>query len=380
MAYHPKWMLKPTYDANEDNLVDDSDKLDGIEGDELLKRDGSLAMTGDLDLGNKNIKNVTKLNLRATGYEDIQLLNIDGDFTVFRPDLSQSWNAVVAKLKAESEVGLELKYSGDNTIHLFDTSNAANRFKIKRTGTKLQFIYYDSSDTEHVVYELMGEDTIDLKNHTLDYVNIITPGGSNKQIGSSALPFEVLYTKNAYLDTIYERQSDTGVTIDNCLIKDGKAADASKLCGSEPGVSADNIFKIPSDIAQGDIFYVDASSNIVRLPAGSSGQFLKTQGAGANPVWATAPGGWNVTSQSANYTASDGDIVLVDASSGGVTITLPSPSSGAKVRVKKTDASTNTVTVSPSATETIDGASSHTISKQYETYEYVSDGTNWYIF
>ena len=63
-----------------------------------------------------------------------------------------------------------------------------------------------------------------------------------------------------------------------------------------------------------------------------------------------------------------------------MTVTLPTPSAGARVRVKKIDASTNTVTVSPSGTETIDGASSHTISQQYETYEYVSDGTNWYVF
>lgn len=162
--------------------------------------------------------------------------------------------------------------------------------------------------------------------------------------------------------------------------EDNLVDDSDKLDGADAGTAANNIFKIPSDIAQGDIFYVDGTGNIVRLAAGTSGQFLKTQGAGADPVWDSPPAGWTVTSVSANYTASDGEIVLVDASASAVTITLPSPSSGARVRVKKTDASANTVTVSPSATETIDGSSSHTISKQYETYEYVSDGTNWFIF
>jgi hypothetical protein len=42
--------------------------------------------------------------------------------------------------------------------------------------------------------------------------------------------------------------------------------------------------------AQGDILYFDGS-NWVNLPAGTSGNFLKTQGAGANPVWAAAAGG-----------------------------------------------------------------------------------------
>jgi len=162
--------------------------------------------------------------------------------------------------------------------------------------------------------------------------------------------------------------------------EDGKVDDADKVDGADAGTAANNVFKIPSDIAQGDIFYVDASGNIVRLPAGSAGQFLKTQGAGANPTWASPPGGWTVKNISANYTAADGEALAVDASAGAVTITLPSPSNGARVRVKKTDASSNTVTVQPSGTETIDGASSHTISQKNEAYEYVSDGTNWLIW
>ena len=40
---------------------------------------------------------------------------------------------------------------------------------------------------------------------------------------------------------------------------------------------------------QGDILYRGASG-LARLAAGTSGQFLKTQGAGANPVWGTVEG------------------------------------------------------------------------------------------
>jgi len=39
-------------------------------------------------------------------------------------------------------------------------------------------------------------------------------------------------------------------------------------------------------LAQGDVLYYDGS-DLVNLGAGTSGQFLKTQGADANPVWAT---------------------------------------------------------------------------------------------
>lgn len=42
--------------------------------------------------------------------------------------------------------------------------------------------------------------------------------------------------------------------------------------------------------AQGDILYYNGT-NLVKLSPGTSGHFLKTQGAGANPVYAAVPGG-----------------------------------------------------------------------------------------
>ena len=43
-------------------------------------------------------------------------------------------------------------------------------------------------------------------------------------------------------------------------------------------------------LSQGDIFYYNGT-NVVRLAAGTSGYFLKTNGAGANPSWAAGGGG-----------------------------------------------------------------------------------------
>jgi len=45
------------------------------------------------------------------------------------------------------------------------------------------------------------------------------------------------------------------------------------------------------DGTQGDVLYYGASGAPARLGFGTSGDFLKTQGTGANPVWATAGGG-----------------------------------------------------------------------------------------
>jgi hypothetical protein len=47
--------------------------------------------------------------------------------------------------------------------------------------------------------------------------------------------------------------------------------------------------------AQGSIYYVDASGNTVSLAPGTSGQFLRTNGAAANPTWATSGGGGSGT-------------------------------------------------------------------------------------
>ena len=89
-------------------------------------------------------------------------------------------------------------------------------------------------------------------------------------------------------------------------------------------------------------------------------------------------GGWTLKHVSTNYTASDGDCVLVDASSGNITITLPEPSKDIQVNVKKIDSSSNIVIVMPNG-GSIDGEASKEISTQYESYFLVSDGSNWYI-
>lgn len=56
---------------------------------------------------------------------------------------------------------------------------------------------------------------------------------------------------------------------------------------SQKGTDAD-LINITGTV-QGDLYYNNGSA-IARLGAGTSGQFLKTQGASANPVWAEAGG------------------------------------------------------------------------------------------
>jgi len=73
--------------------------------------------------------------------------------------------------------------------------------------------------------------------------------------------------------------------------------------------------------------------------------------------------------------------VLVDASGGAVTITLPTASgiTGRIYTIKKTDSSANTVTVDGDGAETIDGAATHILRRQYNRVTVQSDSSNWMI-
>lgn len=78
-----------------------------------------------------------------------------------------------------------------------------------------------------------------------------------------------------------------------------------------------------------------------------------------------------------NLTLSDG-LMLVDATGGAVTVTLPAlPASGGLVfRVKKVDSSGSAVTVS--ATEDIDGGSV-TLSAQYDGVTIIGDAVTYHV-
>jgi hypothetical protein len=90
-------------------------------------------------------------------------------------------------------------------------------------------------------------------------------------------------------------------------------------------------------------------------------------------------------SQTADFTAAGGDEVIPCSASGGsFTITLPAPGgtglTGKKLTFIRTDQTlANTVTISRNSSETINGATSIKLHVQYEMYELISDGTNWYI-
>lgn len=130
--------------------------------------------------------------------------------------------------------------------------------------------------------------------------------------------------------------------------------------------------------ANGDLHYRNSGGSLVRLGIGSSGQTLKVSG--GVPAWGDFT--LATSTKTSNYTVTTSDtVILADATSGTIAITLPTAASAAGYRffVKRIDNSGNSVTVDRSGSDTIDGATSHTISVQYTSLTLVSNGSNWFI-
>ena len=89
-----------------------------------------------------------------------------------------------------------------------------------------------------------------------------------------------------------------------------------------------------------------------------------------------------VSTKTANYTGlySD-DVILGDATSGAITITLPTAVgfSGKVFNIKKTDSSVNAVTIATTSSQTIDGALTQPILTQYQNITVVSNGVGWSV-
>jgi len=98
--------------------------------------------------------------------------------------------------------------------------------------------------------------------------------------------------------------------------------------------------------------------------------------------WAIFSTATTITPKTVSTTLATKDkIVLVDASSGGITITLPASSSHTKreYTIKKIDNSNHKVIIDANGTETIDGEQTIELSLQYQYITIVCDGTEWFI-
>lgn len=90
---------------------------------------------------------------------------------------------------------------------------------------------------------------------------------------------------------------------------------------------------------------------------------------------------YQLTTKTADYTATAlNDVILADATSGNVVITLPpvSGNTGVHYTIKRIDGSANTVTVDGDGSETIDGETTQTL-LEHDSITVICDGTEWWI-
>lgn len=110
--------------------------------------------------------------------------------------------------------------------------------------------------------------------------------------------------------------------------------------------------------------------------------YNKFRGYNANGIWSTLTKENSIrTMTSSAAMAPTDDVVLVNASSGNVTVTLPNPAlvAGKLLMFKRVDSGTSYYGyINQYASETIDGAASLTLTRQYQVLKVISDGTNWY--
>lgn len=149
---------------------------------------------------------------------------------------------------------------------------------IENNGTNL--FYTDSGPTRRTL--VTTDNTQTLTNKTLTsptiakIANLTTNGFVKTSGGDGTLSIDTsTYLTGNQTITLSGDVSGSGSTAITTAIGNNKVTGAMIALGSD---------------AQGDVMYYNGT-DYVRLAAGTSGQYLQTQGAGANPQWATVSGG-----------------------------------------------------------------------------------------
>jgi len=135
---------------------------------------------------------------------------------------------------------------------------------------------------------------------------------------------------------------------------------------------------------QGTVSFTDPTgvyTNTFPTGTGATGQVLTTTAAGGL-YWSTPGGGGisrSVSSISSNTNAgSAASTDYVYVCTAGITVTMPTAVSNTnRYTIKNTTSSV--VGVATTSSQTIDGSTTYSISKQYQAIDLISDGSNWSI-
>ena len=206
-----------------------ADTVDGANAADFLKKDASVALTASWDVGTYTVTALRFVSDQGTG---------TAPFTV-------ASTTVVTNLNADT---LDAQHAPTGTI----------------VGT---------SDTQTLTNKTLTAP--DINGGTVDAITSLTVANA-VDIGAYSLTASVLISDIAI--------GTAPLTITSTTLVSNLNAD--KLDSQEGSYYLDLANHTITSIAQGDIFFRGASA-IQRLGVGTSGQYLKTQGASNNPTWAT---------------------------------------------------------------------------------------------
>lgn len=227
--------------------------------------------------------------------------------------------------------------------------------------------------------------TTSLFNSNATTINIGTGAGTTVNIGTNANGAAV----NLCNGNITFTRTGSGMLFYSNLV-DGSANGMNIKCNASS-----------SPITIGDVdaalnattLVVDDSSGVITFNTGtgaytfpttngSNGQVLTTNGSGTLS-WSTVSGSGitrsvnNISSTTSAGSTASTDYVY-NVTSGTFTLTMPTAASNTN-RYTIKQSGTGVLTINTTSSQTIDGSTTYTMSKQYQAIDLISDGTNWFI-
>jgi len=254
-----------------------------------LSRDGTTpnTMSADLDMNTKDVNNVGTLradallvNGNALATAGIVWLGAWVTATVYAVDAgvsNQTPKSSYICILAHTAASINEPGVGANTATFWDEIAGAGATGAAGGNEKEDNVFrvIDNSDnTKKLAFSVGGITTGTVRTWTVSDENITFGNFADTLLNSSS---EANFKANVNL----EAGTDFNAF-------DASLADIANI-----------------SFARGDIIYQNAT-DLVRLAAGTSGQFLQTKGSGANPVW--AGGGWTEIASATVGTVSQHDV------------------------------------------------------------------------